>query len=411
MHIVVVNRWPRFRDGVRWDNELTRYEDFIDHAGNRVSYIVDADGAAGVLVDPSRIAHLEQVEDVNDFDLLRGAVARTVAAAGPVDRLIALSEFTLGIAARVREELGIPGPTTAEVARYRDKVRMKQVLAEAGIRVPRFESGTSVEQVRAFARRCGYPVVLKPVDGAASIGVRKVDDSTALEQALASIDLSRYEIEEFVAGAIYHVDGYADDRSRVGFQVVSRYINDCLSFTTGTALGSVVVQRSELRTRLEGFTRDCIAVLGLRTTPFHLELFVTAAGEPVFLEVGGRVGGSEVPHLLNKLFGVNLYEVWLRALAGQSTPLPAKNGDPSGGWLVVPKPDRAVRVVEAVSMREAVPIIWRELLPAPGDVLDPGGSYDAVHSGRFIVLHENELAAETGIRKIIDNFCFEAVPL
>ncbi|MFC4375375.1 acetyl-CoA carboxylase biotin carboxylase subunit family protein [Nocardia halotolerans] len=411
MHIVVVNRWPRFADGVRWDNELTRYEDFIDHVGNQVSYIVDAGGAAGVLVDESLIAHLEQVDEVNDVDLLRAALVRVAEKVGPVDRLIALSEFTLGIAAQIRAELGIPGPTTAEVARYRDKVRMKQVLAAAGIPVPRFESCVSPEQVRAAAHRWGFPVVLKPVDGAASIGVHKVDDPAALERVLSSIELSGYEIEEFVAGAIYHVDGYADDESRIGFQVVSRYVNDCLSFANGAALGSVVVQQSGLRTRIEEFTQWCVDALALCTTPFHLELFVTDAGELVFLEVGGRVGGAEVPHLLNKLFGINLYEVWLRALAGQAVPALTKVGDPSGGWLVLPKPDHAVRVVEAASMRERVPIIWRELLPAPGDVLDPGGSYDAVHCGRFIVLHENEHAAEAGIRQIIDNFCFEAVPL
>ncbi|MFD4440991.1 acetyl-CoA carboxylase biotin carboxylase subunit family protein [Nocardia sp. NPDC058519] len=411
MHIVVVNRWPRFADGVRWDNELTRYEDFLDHVGNQVSYIVDANGAAGVLVGEPLIAHLEQVEDVNDVALLRAAVRRTAERVGRVDRLIALSEFTLGVAAQVREDLAIPGPTTAEVARYRDKVRMKQVLADAGIRVPRFVSCGSPDQVRAFADRYGFPVVLKPVDGAASIGVHKVADPAALDQVLASIDLSGYEVEEFVDGTIYHVDGYADGEARIDFQVVSRYVNDCLSFAGGAPLGSVVVQRSELRARIEEFTQRCIEALALRTTPFHLELFVTADDELVFLEVGGRVGGAEVPHLLNKLFGINLYEVWLRALAEQPVPSLVKVGDPSGGWLVVPKPDRCVRVVEAGSMRAEVPIIWRELLPAPGEVLDPGGSYDAVHSGRFIVLHDDEHAAEAGIRKIIDDFCFEAVPV
>ncbi|RJO70698.1 ATP-grasp domain-containing protein [Nocardia panacis] len=411
MHIVVVNRWPRFSDGARWDNELTRYEEFIDHVANRVSYIVDAGGAAGVLVDPTLIAHLEQIEDVNDVDLLRAAVQRTVDRVGPVDSLIALSEFTLGIAARIREELGIAGPTIDEVARYRDKVRMKQVVAAAGIRAPRFAPCANADAVRDFARRVGYPVVLKPVDGAASIGVHEVDDSAALERVLSAIDLSGYEVEEFVTGVIHHVDGYAGDDSQIAFQVVSRYVNDCLSFATGAPLGSVVLQCSPLRTRIEDFARRCVAVLGLRTTPFHLELFLTPAGDLVFLEIGGRVGGGDVPHLLNKLFGVNLYEMWLRALAGQPITPPVKNGDPSGGWLIVPKPDRTVRVVTAGSMRAELPMIWRELIPAPGEVLAPGGAYDALHSGRFIVLHDNEQVAETGIRKIIDNFCFEAVPL
>ncbi|MBF6328282.1 ATP-grasp domain-containing protein [Nocardia transvalensis] len=412
MHIVVVNRWPRYFDGNRWDNELTRYEEFIDHDANRVSYVVDGPGAEGVLADPAKIACRVRVEDVNDPVELEAAVREIVARAGPVDELIALSEFTLEIAARVREAVGIPGPTVAEVAVYRDKVRMKQLLAEAGVRVPRFAACTGAEQVRAFAASCGYPLILKPVGSAASIGVLKVHTAAELEAALAEVDLNGYEIEEFVAGDIYHIDGFVDDDSHVVFQAVSRYINDCLSFAHGTPLGSVLLGRSPLRTRLEEFSREVVATLRLRRLPFHLEVFVTPGGETVFLEIGGRVGGADVPHLLNKAFGVNLYELWLRALSGGPVAVPTKTVDTSGGWLIMPKSaEHAERVVRVTSMREQVPIVWRELLPAPGEVLPPGVIYDALHHGRFILLHDDEHVVEAGIRKIMENFECEAEAL
>ncbi len=408
MHIVLVNRWPRFFDGIRWDNELTRYEEFIDHDKHTVSYVVDGPGAEGVLADPDRIAHLVKVEDVNDFDVLRAAVLEVTEKAGPVDQLIALSEFTLEIAARVRVDLGIPGPTPDEVAVYRDKVRMKEVLAKAGVRVPRFAACADLDQCVAFAGSTGYPVILKPVDGAASIGVHRVDAETALREIVPTLDLSRYEIEEFVTGTIHHVDGFADQACEVPFQVVSVYVNDCLAFGSGSPLGSVVLQRCELRERIEEFSRECIATLGLAGTPFHLELFVTDSGELVFLEVGGRVGGSEVPHLVNRLFGVNLYEAWLRALSGETVEIPPKSGDPSGGWLVLPKPDGLpLKVRKATPMKERVPTVWRELVPRPGEVLEPGGSYDALHSGRFILLHDDQQRVTDDIHRIIETFEFE----
>ncbi|UUN26971.1 acetyl-CoA carboxylase biotin carboxylase subunit family protein [Streptomyces sp. FIT100] len=412
MHIVIVNRWPRFSDGKRWDNELTRYEEFIDHDRHKVSYVVDALGEEGVLAAPSTIASLVRVDDVNDFASLRAAVLKITEHVGSVDQLIALSEFTLEIAARVREDLGLPGPTPAEVAVYRDKVRMKQVLAEAGVRVPRFAACEDAERSRAFAASCGYPVIVKPVDGAASIGVHRVDDEAALAQLLPTLDLGRYEVEEFVEGAVYHVDGFVDEHARIRFQAVSRYVNDCLAFGTGSPLGSVIVQRSGLRNRIEEFAGRCVSALGMSTTPFHLELFVTPSDELVFLEIGGRVGGSEVPHLLNKLFDVNLFETWLRALAGERIWLPDKPADPSGGWLVLPKPTQLpARVLKATPMREQVPSIWRELLPEVGDVLEPGGAYDALHSGRFILLHETQEQVEADIHRIIENFEFEASSL
>ena len=412
MHIVIVNRWPRFNDPVRWDNELVRYEEFFDHSRHRISYVVDKLGAQGVLAPPESIARLVRVDDVNDYEQLRGAVADIVEHVGPVDQLIALSEFTLEIAARVREALGIPGHGREEVAVYRDKARMKEVLAEKGVRVPAFARCESVEQALRFADTASYPLILKPGDGAASIGVLRIGSRDELQSQLEKVDLSRYEVEEFIEGEVYHVDGFADTDSGVPFQVVSRYVGSCLDFVQGAPLGSAIVQQSPLRERIEAFSSRCIAALGLAGTPFHLELFVQADGSLVFLEVGARVGGSEVPHLLNKVFGVNLFKHWLKGMAGDTIPVPAKSGDPSGGWLVIPKPrELPCRVEVASPMKPRFPSIWRELLPAPGDILEPGGSYDALHSGRFIFTGASEDAIRADIQAVIASFEFKATPL
>lgn len=413
MHIVIVNRWPRFDPATkRWDNELVRYEDFFDHQRHRISYVVDGPGAQGVLAPREAVAHLVQVQDVNKYEQLLGAVQEITERVGPVDQLIALSEFTLEIAARVREALGIAGHGPREVAVYRDKARMKEVLAAQGIRVPAFARCESVEQALRFADGASYPLILKPVDGAASIGVLRIDGREQLQAQLQQVDLARYELEEFIEGAVYHVDGFAEADGSVPFQVVSRYIGNCLDFVSGAPLGSVIVQQSPLRERIENFSSGCIAALGLRTTPFHLELFVQDDGSLVFLEVGARVGGSEVPHLTNKAFGVNLFEHWLRGLAGERVAVPPKHGDPSGGWLVVPKPrELPCRVEVATPMKGFVESIWRELLPAPGEVLEPGGSYDALHAGRFIFLGAREEQIEADIRSVMQSFQFKAVPL
>ncbi|MET9390972.1 ATP-grasp domain-containing protein [Streptomyces sp. NPDC006624] len=412
MHIVVVNRWPRFTEGPRWDFSMGRFEELIDHERHRVSYVVDAVGATGILAAPERIASTVQIEDVNDFEALRDAVRRVADEVGPVDRLIAVSEFTLGVAAEVRAALGIPGPRPEDVAVYRNKLRMKELVAKAGVRVPRFDACTSAESALEFARATGFPLILKPVSGAASMGVHRVEDEAALTALLAEVDLGDHELEEFVEGAIYHVDGFADENAGIPFMAVSRYINDCLAFEAGgQPLGSVVVQDSPLRTRVHDFARRCVSGLGMTSMPFHLELFVTPDGDLVFLEIAGRIGGAEVPYLMDKLFGVNLFELWLDALCEGRATVPPQTGDPSGGWLIIPKPaGLPAEVVSVTSMRDRFATIWRELVPAPGEVMEPGGSYDAVHSGRFIFTGD-EPAVEEDIRKIIDGFRIETVPV
>lgn len=412
MHIVIVNRWPRFNDGQRWDNELTRYEDLFDHLAHRISYVVDGPGAFGVLTPPEHIAHLVQVEDVNQYPQLLAAVSEVVERVGPVDLLIALSEFTLEIAAKVRQALGIPGHGPEQVAVYRDKARMKQVLHQRGLPVPAFTRCESLEHTLAFAAEAGYPLIVKPVDGAASMGVTRVDNAQQLKAALKDADLQRYEVEAFVDGEVYHVDGYTDGAGQVPFQAVSRYMNSCLDFAQCQPLGSVLLNASLLRTRIEAFSCQCLQALGLRDTAFHLELFVRPDASLVFLEVGARVGGSEVPHLINKVFGINLYEHWLKNLVGTPAELPARHGDPSGGWLIIPKPRQLPsRVLKAPSQRGQVASLWRELLPQPGQVLEAGGSYDALQGGRFIFTGPDQAQIERDIRHVIEHYGLEAQPV
>ncbi|OIK04500.1 ATP-grasp domain-containing protein [Streptomyces monashensis] len=412
MHIVVINRWPRFQEGPRWDFSMGRFEELIDHERHQVSYVVDAVGATGVLADPERIADLVEVEDLNDFEALCGAVQKITDRVGPVDRLIAVSEATIGIAAEVRAALGIAGPRPEDVALYRNKLRMKEAVAKAGIRTPRFASCGSAESAVDFARATGFPLILKPVSGAGSRGVHRVEDEATLTTLLDQIDTGDYELEEYIDGPIYHVDGFVGEDSQIPFMAVSRYINDCLSFeAAGQPLGSVVVQASPLRSRVEEFARRCVSALNMASMPFHLELFVTAEGDLVFLEIAGRIGGAEVPYLTDKLFGVNLFELWLDALCEGGATVPPQTGDPSGGWLIIPKPaGLPAEVVSVTSMRDHFTTVWRELVPTPGEVMEPGGSYDAVHSGRFI-LTGDESAVEEDIREIIARFRIETAPV
>ncbi|MHA4774174.1 ATP-grasp domain-containing protein [Streptomyces sp. MSC1_001] len=409
MHIVIVNRWPRFTEGVRWDHELTRYEEFIDHDAHQVSYVVDRVGATGVLAGHERIASMVEVDDISSYDHLRAAVTEVTERVGrPVDQIITLSEFTLDAVARVRQSLGIPGPGPDEVAVYRNKVRMKEILAEAGLRVPHFAGCENVEQTLAFAETTGYPLIVKPVDGAGSIGVHLIQDEKALRGLWKTREPGGYEIEEFITGTVHHVDGFADEDGTIVFQVVSRYLNDCLSFEGGAPLGSVVVQRGRLRERIEEFTQSCVSALGMRGMPFHMELFVTGTEELVFLEVAGRIGGAEVPYVIHKLFGVNLFEMWLKSLVGEPLPPTPKNGDPSGGWVIIPKPRvLPAEVVSSVPMSSMVDSVWRELVPQPGDVIDGSGGYDSLQSGRGIVVHDSEAQAEADLRRLMDDFRVE----
>ena len=64
------------------------------------------------------------------------AVVRELAGRTAVDAVECLWEPYMLLAARLREELGLPGLTVAQTVPFRDKERMKQLLDAAGLRTP-----------------------------------------------------------------------------------------------------------------------------------------------------------------------------------------------------------------------------------------------------------------------------------
>ena len=95
------------------------------------------------------------------------ATVRDLARHINIDQVECLWEPYMLLAARLREELGLPGLTVAQTLPFRDKERMKQLLDAAGLRTPWHVAARTVAEVWAAAERVGYPLIVKPIDGPA----------------------------------------------------------------------------------------------------------------------------------------------------------------------------------------------------------------------------------------------------
>src|SRR5882762_5782351 len=67
------------------------------------------------------------------------AQARAFAYAHPVHGIVAVDDDTAVVAAAIAQELGLRGNAVAAAAAARDKLQQRQLLAAAGVPVPRFE--------------------------------------------------------------------------------------------------------------------------------------------------------------------------------------------------------------------------------------------------------------------------------
>src|SRR5947208_1797187 len=103
------------------------------------------------------------------------AQARTFARAHLLHGVVAVDDDTAVVAAAIAEELGLRGNPVAAAAAARDKHQQRQLLAAAGVAVPRFELLTTAADPESLSRGVSYPCVLKPLRLSGSRGVVRAD--------------------------------------------------------------------------------------------------------------------------------------------------------------------------------------------------------------------------------------------
>src|SRR5262245_52928785 len=125
-----------------------------------------------------------------------------------IDRIVALDDFDVEMAAMLREHLQVAGMGRTTASRFRDKLAMRRAGREHGIAVPDFSGVFNDQDVNEWTGRVPAPWVLKPRSSAAATGIKKVGSTEELWNALhaAGDERSACLLEQFVPGDVYHVD-------------------------------------------------------------------------------------------------------------------------------------------------------------------------------------------------------------
>ena len=264
----------------------------------------------------SWLSGYEQVSSVTDEAALRQAVQR-VQGREWVDRLEATVEAHVLVTAKVREACTIPGISSRTAYLCRDKVAMKQALREAGIPCAASAAVSSRADAKAFAEEIGYPLIVKPRDGAGAAGTHRVEDDEALDRVLATVDDgSAIAIEEFVDGH----EGYYDTLSidgAVAHDFITHYFPNVLEAMRTRWISPQMVATNRMDSadygELREMGRRVIETLGIGTSATHMEWFFGSKGLR-FSEIGGRppgVGQWDVYCAANEF---DLYREWALAV-------------------------------------------------------------------------------------------------
>lgn len=282
------------------------------------------------------------------------------------------SEYYVEMTARIALRLGLPGPRLKAVRACRDKHSQRGLLRAAGCGVPEFRSATSVKGALAAAQRMGLPVIVKPVSGSGSVGVRMcISLDEVASQAKALLDQRENErgqalpqkvlVESIAQGPEYSVEAFSN--KVVG--ITKKYLGPLPGFVeVGHDYPAELT--APTRTALERAALSALDAMGMVWGPAHVELRLTEQG-PKIIEVNPRLAGGYIPELVRLASGIDLISQTIRAVTGNRPGLePLANRHASVRFILAPQ-EGTLRIVEGLDKARRVPdVVDVKLYSDPG---------------------------------------------
>ena len=236
-----------------------------------------------------------------------------------IDKIFSYTEDEVLLAAELRNKLAIEGQGITSAKSYRDKYLMASIIREMGIKTPKFKMVENYFDLHEFIEKNGYPIVIKPLDGAGAMGVTIVKDDLGLKEYLLNCGTGKKICEEYIPYDVYHVDGMVLD-GIIKYNLVWKYVKSCLNFQNeigGSAISASVLSGTTTYKDLTHYAKKVISALpSPNNFLFHLEVFYN--GKDIILcEIASRMGGGRIIQCIQEEFGFNPIEELLKHETGR----------------------------------------------------------------------------------------------
>ena len=309
-----------------------------------------------------------------DEEALHGVIVRRFGGRVDAAGITSSSEYFIATAAALAARFGLPGPDAASVRAARDKSHQRQVLAAGGVATPAFRAVSSIDEAVDAAREIGFPVVVKPVDGSGSAGVRACATEAEVREhgdALFVAEGTRALVESLVAGDEFSVEMFS---GRV-IGITRKHLGAPPFFVEAGHDYPARVPAETARALADAATRGT-ELLGLGWGPLHWELRMAADGRAVPIEVNPRLAGGFIPELVRHAEGIDLIRETLRLVVGQTPEVDAvRHRHASIRFLFAPAAGRLQRVDGMDEARSIEGVVEVATYRSVGDALEIHGDF------------------------------------
>ncbi|PFO99848.1 ATP-grasp domain-containing protein [Bacillus cereus] len=238
------------------------------------------------------------------------------------DFVLCLNEFGLEVAGDIVDKLAIKGNPIRPVQLTRDKFLMRKHLQRFNIQSIPYIKVSEFSDIKYFAKQQGFPIIVKPISGAGSEGIFKVNSFEELDLLREQRDFQKNDriVEKFVEGREFSVEGYSWNGKHELLCVTEKTTTGAPHFVETAHIIPAILSKKDLLD-IKNLTVNFLKSIGHQYGPSHTEIMLTANG-PIIIESHTRAGGDNIPILIKLALGIDIYDIYLTNILGNEDIVP-----------------------------------------------------------------------------------------
>ncbi len=267
-----------------------------------------------------------RVDDLENLDEVKRAVAFLIYKHGPIDRIESHNEYWLELDAALREQFNVFGAKPDDLKKTKFKSEMKKHFQKAGVPVVPgavIKTETDVDQA---VEEIGLPLIAKPDNGVGAAATFKLETQTDVDRFKSEWDhRTVYFFEKFVTSSeICTFDGLVDKDGNIVFSTTFNYAHTPLDLMLYKMDNAYYVLK-DMDPKLRKYGEAIVKEFGMKERFFHIEFF-REGNDYIAIEYNNRPAGGFTIDVYNYAHSFDLYRGYASIVAGE--PFPGSYFDP-----------------------------------------------------------------------------------
>ena len=261
-----------------------------------------------------------RVENLENLDEVKRAVAFLFYKHGPIDRIESHNEYWLEQDAQLREQFNVFGAKPKDLKKTKFKSEMKKLFKKAGVPVVPGQVVKTLSGVDLAVNKLGLPLIAKPDNGVGAAATFKLETKEDVEHFKSEWDQETvYFFEKFVqSGEICTFDGLVDKDGQIVFSTTFDYAHTPLDLMIYKMDNSYYVLK-DMDPKLRAYGEAIVKVFGMKERFFHIEFF-RDGDDYVAIEYNNRPAGGFTIDVYNFAHSIDLYKGYAAIVAGKDFP-------------------------------------------------------------------------------------------